>query len=187
MDMATATKHWTAADLATLPDDGNRYEIVDGVLYVTPGPEWNHQWISSEIYGRLWEYLASTRAGVVLYAPADVELSDDTVVEPDVFVVPLVDGRRPERWAEVRQLLLVIEILSPGTARRDRTVKRRLYQRVGAGEYWIVDGVARAVERWRPGDEQPEVVTGRLEWHPAGAGAPLVLDLPAIFTTALGG
>ena len=86
---------------------------------------------------------------------------------------------------DVRRLLLVIEILSPATAHADRTVKRRRHQREGVPEYWIVDGDARLVERWRPEDERPEMISDRLEWKPAAAMAPLVVDLAKLFEAAL--
>ena len=89
-------------------------------------------------------------------------------------------ARRPRGWQEITHLLLAIEVLSPATAARDRGVKRRLYQR-HSDEYWIVDLDARLIERWRPGDERPEILDGTLTWQPPGAGAPLTVDLPAFF------
>ncbi len=75
----------------------------------------------------------------------------------------------------------MVEVVSPATARYDRTIKRALYQRVGVMEYWIVDLDARLVERWRPEDTRPEIVTDSLTWHPAGTSEPMVLDLEAFF------
>jgi len=179
--MAMAAKHWTAADLATLPDDGNRYEIIDGELFVTPSPAWGHQNISGRLFLRLARYLEGRTMGHAMFAPADVDFSDDTVVEPDLFVVPLVDGREPARYADVRHLLLAIEILSPSTARRDRALKRRVYQREGVDEYWIVDADAQVVERWRPGDDRPEILSERLEWRPDDVAPALVIELAELF------
>lgn len=184
--MAAATHHWTATELATLPDDGNRYEIIDGELLVTPAPAWKHQELVHELGFRLSAYLRPLGLARVIQAPADIELADDTVVEPDLFVVPLVGGRGPERWSDVRRLLLAVEVLSPSTARVDRTIKRTRYQRAGFPEYWIVDGASRVVERWRPADERPEVLTERITWHPDGAAEPLAIDLAALFSEVLG-
>ena len=181
----TSHKHWTAADRQEIADDRNRYEIIDGELFVTPSPSWAHQRLTRELLRLIGDYLRTHRLGEVLSAPADVTLTDDTVVEPDLFVVPLVEGRPAGSWVDVRRLLLVIEILSPATAHADRTVKRRRYQREGAPEYWIVDGDARLVERWRPEDERPEMISDRLEWKPAAAMAPLVVDLAKLFEAAL--
>ncbi len=190
MYMAVATdsdhRHWTAADLREIPDDRNRYEIIDGELLVTPAPSWGHQDISKSLLLMIDAYVNAHRIGKLLMAPAAIDLADDTVVEPDLFVVPLIDGRRPQSWEDVGRLLLVIEILSPSTARADRTVKRRRYQREAVPEYWIADGDARIVERWRPEDEQPELLADQLEWQPDSAFPALVIDLPTLFASALG-
>jgi Uma2 family endonuclease len=68
----------------------------------------------------------------------------------------------------------------------DRTIKRRLYQRAGVGEYWIVDLDARLVERWRPADARPELLTETLDWRPEGSAEPLSVDLPHFFADVLG-
>jgi Uma2 family endonuclease len=103
-----------------------------------------------------------------------------TRVQPDLLVVPLVDGRRPRSFAEVRHLLPAVEVLSPTTTRTDRRVKRPLYQREGVDEYWMVDADAAIVERWRPGDERPEVRTEQIAWHPSGATKPLTIAISEI-------
>jgi Uma2 family endonuclease len=182
----TGHRHWTAADLREIPDDRTRYEIIDGELFVTPSPLPSHQWLSKRFFLAINSYLEAHGTGEIIYAPADVELADDTVVEPDLFVVPPVVGKPPRSWEDIGSLRLVIEILSPSTARADRIVKRRRYQREGIPEYWIVDGDARIVERWRPDDERPEMITDRLEWKPDTEVAPLIIDLPSLFTAALG-
>jgi Uma2 family endonuclease len=103
------------------------------------------------------------------------------ITQPDVFVVPPTDGRRPPRWRDVRHLLVAAEVLSPSTARHDRVTKRHYYQGQGVPEYWIADVDARIVERWHPGDERPELVESTLVWHPAGVDEPFTLDLPRYF------
>jgi Uma2 family endonuclease len=92
-----------------------------------------------------------------------------------------VEGRRPRAWTQIRTLILAVEVLSPATARADRQVKRRRYQRHGVAEYWIVDLDARLVERWRPADERPEILAERLEWCPSLGAPALDLDLPRLF------
>jgi Uma2 family endonuclease len=107
-------------------------------------------------------------------------------VQPDLFVAPLTEGRRPRNWKEIRRLVLGIEVLSPSTARADRQVKRRRYQRHGVGEYWIVDLEARLVECWTPADQRPQILTERLDWRPLGeAGPELSIDLVQFFREAL--
>ena len=106
-------------------------------------------------------------------------------MQPDLFVVPLPDGHKLHSWRDITTLLLAIEVLSPSTARHDRLTKRRLYQRQGI-EYWIVDLDARIVERWRPGDERPEIVTSRLEWKLPEVEETVAIDLESFFAEVLG-
>ena len=185
MGMPQATRRWTAELVRALPDDGNRYEVIAGELFVTPAPRLLHQRAIAELLFHLRPYVDQHRLGELLASPADIEFDPETMVQPDAFVAPLVEGRRPREWTDVRQLRLAIEVLSPTTARGDRSVKRRLYQRVGVPEYWIVDLEAQLVERWRPADERPEVLTESLGWQPDPAVAPHVIDLAGFFSKIL--
>lgn len=188
MHMASAVerKHWTVADWEALPEDGKRYEVIDGELFVTPAPMPPHQLLVGLLFRKLAAYAESARIGLAMMSPADIRFTDDTVVQPDVFVAPLLGGTVPRAWTDISDLLLAVEILSPSTARVDRTVKRKRYQRAGVGEYWIVDGEARLIERWRPEDERPEIITDELVWQPDPAHEPLRLTIPAFFAAALG-
>jgi Uma2 family endonuclease len=121
----------------------------------------------------------------VFSSPADIEFDPHTLVQPDVFVAPSVAGRRPRNWAEITGLLLAVEVLSPSSARADRMTKRRRYQRAGVPEYWVVDLDARLIERWRPRDERPELVTEVLRWELRAGVEPLAIDLPAYFRVVL--
>lgn len=110
-----------------------------------------------------------------------------SLVQPDIFVARLEPGiSLIGTPADIRGLLLVVEVLSPSTARVDRGRKRELHQRARVHEYWIVDHEARLVERWRPSDVRPEIISRTLVWHPEGAAGPLEIDLPALFAEALG-
>ena len=107
------------------------------------------------------------------------------MVQPDLFVVgrdkmPLLGDAQA-----VRDPMLLIEALSPSTARYDRVVKRGRYQRQRI-EYWIVDFEARLVERWQPDASRPEIIADFLEWHPTQVDRPLVIDLVSLFEAALG-
>lgn len=186
MGMPDTLELWTAERVRALPDDGNRYEVVDGELFVTPSPRLDHQRAVAELLFALRTYLQRVPVGEVLTSPADIELDPKTLVQPDVFVVPIELGKKPRHWRDVRGLLLAVEILSPSTARADRTVKRRRFQRAGVPDYWIVDLDARLVERWRPQDARPEVLSERLVWQPAGALETFDLDLAALFAAVLG-
>ena len=139
MHMPTLKRRWTADDLRDLPDDGNRYEVIDGELFVTPAPSWEHQRAAAELYSLIAAYLQREPYGDVLIAPADVPFSRTRSVQPDLFVVPLVGGRRPRKFEDVGRLLLAVEILSPSTARADRVSKRVLFRDEGVSEYWVVD------------------------------------------------
>ncbi len=122
-----------ADDLAELPDDGNRYELVDGLLLVSPSPTERHQRAVAEMFVRL---RSAVPAGLrVYFAPLDVRLSDRVQVQPDVLVT--VDG--PPRGRLDQVPLLCVELLSPGTRRHDLVLKRRAYERGGVPSYWIVD------------------------------------------------
>lgn len=186
MAMPHDTTVWTPEMALALPGDGNRYEVVDGELIVTPAPRPSHQIVLRELFLRLEPYVREQRVGLLLWSPADISLDPRALVQPDLFVVPLPDERPPREWREVASLVLAVEALSPASARADRGAKRRLYQRWRVPDYWIVDADARLVERWRPEDERPEVADGELLWHPAGVTEPLRLDLAGLFTTALG-
>jgi Uma2 family endonuclease len=181
MGMPAASTKWTAERVRALPDDGKRYEVIDGELYVTPAPSWEHQRAALGLAYRIRSYLEGQAVAEVYLAPADIEFRFDRMVEPDLFVVPMVDGRRPRNWGEVRRLLLAVEILSPSSARADRLAKRLLYQGEQVAEYWIVDVDARLIERWRPADTRPEIIVGALEWVPAADCPPFTMDLDAYF------
>ena len=178
MGMPQTAEIWTAERIRALPDDGLRHEVVDGEHLVTPAPRAPHQVALSELEALLRPYVKEHGLGRIIHSPADIEFDPRTLVQPDLFVT---SKRRVKTWADAQPLRLAVEVLSPGTARADRFVKRRRYQRAKVPEYWIVDLDARLVERWRPGDKRPEVLAERLEWQPDASLPPLVLDLVALF------
>lgn len=183
---ATLPPPWTAAQVRALPEEpGKHYEVIDGELFVSPGPSFPHQFVAGELFALLRAHVRARRTGAVLSGPAEIEPDEYTLVQPDLFVVPLVDGRPPRDWTEAGRVLLTIEVLSPTSSRRDRVHKRRLYQRMGV-EYWLVDPDARVIERWLPSASRPDILDDRLEWRAEGDSDPLVLDIPAMFSAALG-
>lgn len=133
----------TRADLDAMPDDGHRYELIDGALLVTPAPSPRHQRVSA----RLFQFLvAACPTGLeVLYAPLDVALADDTVLQPDLLVA------RPGDFTE-RDLpvppLLAVEILSPSTRLIDLNLKRARYEQAGCPSYWVVDPDVLSITAW---------------------------------------
>ena len=150
--MALAQITWQ--DVQQLPDDGNRYEAIDGELYVTPSPSLRHQRISKRLERALYSLVEDSGAGEVLHAPVGVEFpATGEGVQPDVVVISRArSGILADPWIRGAPDL-VIEILSPATAGRDRGLKRKLYERQGVEQYWIVDPEAAAVEVWSFGAE----------------------------------
>ena len=151
----------TIADLDVMPDDGNRYEIIEGELIVSRAPSLLHQIIVSNIIALIRNYLDTNSIGIVVPGPG-VIFNDVNGVIPDVV---FVSNEKRGEIAFGEKLTgapeLVIEILSPGAEneRRDRAVKRQLYGRFGVEEYWIVDPVNRFIEVYHL-EEQMLVLTG---------------------------
>ena len=179
MDMSN-TVYFSAEMVRALPDDGNRYETVHGELLVTPALRPVHQLVVRRLLVTLDGYLSREPVGEVLQSPADISWGADVLVQPDLFVARLEEARSLE-WSRVKTLLLVIEVMSPDTARADRFVKRRLYQKQQIPTYWIVDPEAKLVEVWTPEAVFPTVVTDTLEWRPEGIAEPCVIQLEELF------
>ena len=182
MGMPNFAKTWTRDEVLALPDDGRRYELIDGELLMTPAPRGLHQRAVMSLVRRVDPYVLAHRLGATGFAPSDLDLKSGQSLQPDLYVVPLrEDGREPIEWRDYGIPLLVAEVLSPSTARFDRITKRRRYQRSGVPLYWVVDLDARLVEAWTPGDDKPAIIDGALSWHQAGAVDELTVDLPAYF------
>ena len=186
----TDHRHWTARQvrelIAASPLAAPRYELVDGELLVTPSPHFLHQDALTRLTLKLSVYLEREPVGRVVQSPSDVELEPEFISQPDAFVVPMREVQRLRTGdMPIREVMLAIELLSPSSSRHDRVRKRPMYQR-HVPQYWIVDLDARLVERWRPTDERPEVLTRALDWHPAGAVEPFALDLVSYFTAVFG-
>ena len=155
--------------MRALPDDGRRHEAVDGVLLVTPAPARPHQRTVLALVRLLDPFVREHRIGELVLSPADVELDAWTLVQPDLFVED--DGR----------LLLAIEVISPSSAMPTVTssaaaTRPRASRSTGSS---IPD--ARRIERWRPGADAPDIVTGPMTWQPVAHGPSLTLDLLALF------
>jgi Uma2 family endonuclease len=181
MGMPQHATRWTAEMVRALPDDENRYEVVDGELLVTPAPAELHQRAVTLLAIELGNYAREQGEFEVLVSPADLELDPHGMVQPDVFAQGFVNGRPSVSWNTGAPLLLAIEVLSPSTARADRTTKRRRFQRAGIPEYWIVDLDARVIERWRPEDARPQILGETITWHPGVAKEPLAIGLEPLF------
>lgn len=185
MPMAAQTKPWTSDDLDLLPDDGNKYEVVDGQLLVSPAPSLAHEAVLLELAERVRAYCRANRLGQA-FPRNDLRFDDANRVDPDLSVVPVFPPI-PESltWATAPRPLLVVEVLSRSTRTHDLRWKRELYRREGIPLTWMVDSRARVVHVIRPGSVDV-AERGRLVWHPAGAGEPLVIELPGFFEAVLG-
>lgn len=181
MAMPQVERIWTRDEVLALPDDGKRYELIDGHLLVSPSPRPVHQLAAYALFKLILPYVDQHRLGVIGWAPADLDLGLGDVSQPDLFVVPEPDRPAELGWRGFAVPLLAVEILSPSTARHDRITKRRRYQQAGVGTYWIADVDAGAIEVWTPGAEQPVIADRTVEWQPDPAVPPLVIDLERYF------
>ena len=184
MAMPNPIARWTLSELHRLPDDGNRYELVRGNLFVTPPPSYGHQRIQSVLAALLQPYVAAHGLGSVCFPRSVIRIGADTEVEPDLMVRP-VPQPLPKSWDGAPVPILVVEIASDTTRRRDRTEKRKAYVDAPIPEYWIVDDDRRTVRVVRPGEEDADISTW-LTWQPVGASEPFTLDIVGLFRTALG-
>lgn len=150
--MSISAPRFTSADLEHMPDDGKRYEIVDGELIVSKQPDWHHQLASGQLFAVLQAWNVQTKQGVANIAPGLIFADDDDVV-PDVVWISrerLAVALGPDgKLYDAPEI--AVEILSPGAnnERRDRETKLKLYARRGVQEYWIVDWRKQQIEVFR--------------------------------------
>jgi len=138
---------WTYADYLRLPDDGKRYEIIKGVLYVANAPGYEHQYTVGEIAFALRLFIKQHQSGVILAAPFEVHLAENTKpVQPDILFIPTDQQPPAGTQVFVGVPALIVEVISPSSIRLDRTVKFDTYEQVGVAEYWLVDPKAHLVE-----------------------------------------
>ena len=166
------------SDYLSVPEDGQRYEIIRGELHVTPTPTFFHQRVSRRLARQLEDYFHDRRLGEVCAAPVTLLLTNHDVMEPDLMVIGDADQVN-ERGVVEGPPLLIVEVLSPSTATRDRNVKAKRYAELGVAHYWIVDPGTRQIEcHALAGRDYRPVLKGegdvRLE-HPGWDG--LILDL----------
>lgn len=162
----------TYEDYCLLPDDGRRYEILEGELCVTPSPSRSHQRVALNLLVLLHAFVSARGLGEVYIAPFDVILEKTSVVVPDLLFVArerlqIVTARGVEGAPD-----LMVEILSPETGSRDRVEKAQIYARHGVRHYWLVDPDAHAIETFELGGEG---------YHPAGRAAGETTFVPSLF------
>jgi len=140
----------TYDDFVLFPDDGKRHELIGGEHYVTPSPNTKHQTVSVNLTGFIWSYLQAHPIGQLFAAPFDVVLSQFDVVEPDLIYLSNARAADVLTTKHIKGVPeLVVEITSPSTRRRDESIKRRLYERMGVSEYWVVDSELDDVRIYR--------------------------------------
>ncbi len=186
---AANARRWMYEEVLALIDEQEdrsvRYEFADGELLVTPAPSGHHQRIILDLFQLLDRYVREHGLGEVRLGPSPVSLVERTIFQPDLFVVPSVEGKRPRADMPVTSASLVVEVLSDGSRRHDRLTKRHYYQRAGVPEYWILDQEAQVVERWWPSNERPDILDAELRWQPVSTIEPLVVDLVSLFRGVL--
>jgi Uma2 family endonuclease len=172
----------TYEDYCQFPDDGRRHELIDGEHVVTPAPTRRHQELSIRVAAGLFNHLAANPRGHVYSAPLDVIFSDSDVVQPDGVFVSNERSEVLGKWIHGAPDLAV-EIVSLSSRRLDEATKRRLYDRFGVREYWLVDGESNTVTVYRRADDEtfPRVAELRRD-------ADDTLDTPLLpgFSIALG-
>ena len=185
-----AQGEWTYEDYLRLPDDGRRYEVIRGVLYVMPAPTFDHQYAVSQIGRLLGNLVEENRLGVVLVAPFDVRLPDriGDPVQPDVVFIRR--ERQPRAGDPNFEGVpdLMVEVLSPGNWRYDRKIKLSAYRDAGAPEVWLVDPLARTVEVFVLAPDRSEYILrehrGEGEAVSSAVLAGLRLDVAKLFPPA---
>ena len=163
MTMPIAAPRFTVDQVRGFPEDGQRYELLDGLLLVTPSPRFLHQVVSMHLANQLYNALSPAGLATVVLS-GDVEIGESTLLIPDILVLP--PGYGPDTpWKLIHEWWLAVEVLSPSSRVYDREFKRPAYQAIGVEDVWIVDPEARTVEVWERGAAAPRVERERIEWR----------------------
>lgn len=178
MGMPITVPRYTIADLEHFPEDGNRYELLNGMLLVTPAPGVSHQGILSLIQAAVHRGVGEPGYAWVV-SPGVVAVPPDTSLKPDLLVFPKRYGL-DSKWEWIKERWLAVEVLSRSSKMYDREFKRAAYQAVGVDEVWLVDRHAQHVEVWRAGEE-PRVVRDVIHWRPPGLNLVVDVDMAKTF------
>lgn len=180
-DTSTPTG-WTYSEYARLPDDGNKYEVIDGEVFVTPAPTPNHQRVATTLFFELRHYVERYGLGEMLW-DVDLLFVSGQFLRPDMLFVPTSERDRVTDRGMEGVPGLVVEVLSPSTASVDRVRKPRRYADFGVPAYWVVDPWDRMVLEYELSRGQVDGVPypDRVEWRPDPAAPALELDVPPLF------
>ena len=165
--------------LDDLPDDGTRYELLEGMLLVTPAPSNAHQVVATRLATMLTNALRPSGEAQVVAVGA-IQRGKDTQLQPDILVYPSVYPPTAN-WREIRDWWLAVEVLSPSSRLYDREVKRAAYLILGVQEYWIVNPGDCSVEVWSRERSEGMAVADSLVWRPAALDREIVIDLHELF------
>ena len=179
MAMSFPLPIYTVDMVRAFPYDGQRYELVEGILLVTPQPASDHQIVVTRFVTALAAYLGSSGPAHVV-SPGEIEMAPKLHLEPDVLVFPSTFPPGT-KWTEITGWWLAIEVLSPSSRHYDRDYKLEAYVRVGVREVWLVDLDRRSVEVSAQDGRRPVLHDRTVSWHAAGMSRPLVLGLDDIF------
>lgn len=178
MGMAVSVPRYTVDDLELFPDDGDRYELLDGILLVTPAPRAVHQRIAGRLHALLYQAVEAPGLAAVV-SPGAISVPPRTQLQPDLLVFPSRFGPM-EQWATITEHWLAIEVLSRSSRFYDREIKREAYFALGLAEVWLVDIADKSVDVWRSRSEH-SVVRDVIRWRPPGHDVVLTIDLGAVF------
>ena len=177
--MAMPLPVYTTADLRRFPRDGNRYELLEGMLIVTPAPGSAHQIVLARLNAALVPYLGSTGPGVAV-TPGEIEIAPKTLLDPDLLVIP-TRFKPGTPWTKMTGWWLAVEVFSRSSKVYDRDFKRDAYLRLGVAEVWLVDMREKCVLVSRPDGPRDVRHAGKLTWHPSEMPAPMALDVAQLF------
>jgi Uma2 family endonuclease len=178
MAMAISLPQYTVDDLDRLPDDGNRYELLDGVLLVTPAPAAVHQLVTNRIQGELYIALMKTGHAHVV-GPGVVVRKPKTQLQPDILVYPSRFAPTTD-WPKISEHWLAVEVLSRSSRVYDREYKRDAYFKLGVQQVWLVDWREKLVEVCR-GVGRTRRVRDVIRWRVAATGVTVNVDLAGVF------
>ncbi len=177
MGMALPVPQFTIEMLDAFPDDGNRYEVLEGMLLVTPAPSFTHQVVATRLAYLLTDALARTAQVVAVGA---IQRGDNTQLQPDILVCPASFPISAD-WRTISGWWLAVEVMSPSSRAYDRVVKRDAYLALGVEEYWVVDIRDHSMEVWRRGSVGSECATETLIWRPAALDTGIIVNLEEVF------
>jgi Uma2 family endonuclease len=182
MTGATSPTGWTYEDYARLPDDGNKYEVLDGKVLVSPAPGTRHQRTAIEVFVRLREYVLEHRLGEMVW-DQDLLFMSGQFLRPDMLFVPSSERHRLVERGMEGVPGLVVEVVSPSSNRTDKVTKPARYADFGVPQYWAVDPGKLAVLIWdfEGGATEPRIEPERVTWHPETEVPALELEVPPLF------